>query len=420
MKKKKHFLVWRILLCLAVILVLMLLIFMHFGGFGTGESADPEEFAAYSMEVDEISIPDAAKVIALGEATHGNSEFQKLKLDVFKRLVEQYDVRAFVIEGDYGGCEKVNRYIHGGSGTAQEAAESIGFQIYQTGDIAELIEFMRQYNEYAPEGEDLRFYGFDMQRYMNSFDLLVNECEANNIDAAALKNLVKDDQWNDLYDDANRADVINSVKDELAKRENTALAIHAADMLLQYCELQASMENADSAMLLRDEFMAKNVEWVLQQENLRGHERIFITGHNSHVAKWESYDSVGKQLQTDLGDGYYVIGTDFYKTKCNLPTPSGKRTNQVFYSHDPLAKAAKKAHLDVCWLDFSKIPEDSKLGTQIREYSYMGDLGEQYTPFMRLLPPSYRLFQPPAQMYDGMIFVTEATPIVICTDAKQG
>lgn len=36
-------------------------------------------------------------------------------------------VRAFALEGDYGGCEQVNRYIHGGEGTAQEAAAAIGF-----------------------------------------------------------------------------------------------------------------------------------------------------------------------------------------------------------------------------------------------------------------------------------------------------
>ena len=53
---------------------------------------------------------------------------------------------------------------HGGEGTAQEAAAAIGFSIYRTEEMAELISYMRQYNESALEGEDLRFYGFDMQR----------------------------------------------------------------------------------------------------------------------------------------------------------------------------------------------------------------------------------------------------------------
>ena len=51
-----------------------------------------------------------------------------------------------------------------------------------------------------------------------------------------------------------------------------------------------------------------------------------------------------KLLSKDAANGYYVIGTDFYKTHCNMPTRSPeKRTIQVFYSHDPLAKAAKLA-----------------------------------------------------------------------------
>ena len=89
------------------------LVFSHYGGFGTGPSADAAEFVKYAQPVSEITVPENARIIALGEATHGNKEFQELKLDVFKVLVEKYDVRAFALEGDFGGCEVVNRYIHG-------------------------------------------------------------------------------------------------------------------------------------------------------------------------------------------------------------------------------------------------------------------------------------------------------------------
>ena len=68
---------------------------------------------------------------------------------------------------------------------------------------------------------------------------------------------------------------------------------------------------------------------------------------------------------------------------------------------------------DSCWLDFGRIPENSELGRQAAAYIYMGMLGESYSPLMRILPPSYRMFQPPAVLYDSMIFVTEATPTKI-------
>ena len=120
--------------------------FSYFGGFGTGKCADTEEFAKYAGTISDISVPAQARVIGLGEATHGNIEFQQLKLEVFKIMVEKYGVRAFALEGDYGGCEVVNRYIDGGSGTAQKAAAAIGFPIYQTEQMEQLISWMREYN----------------------------------------------------------------------------------------------------------------------------------------------------------------------------------------------------------------------------------------------------------------------------------
>lgn len=112
----------------------------------------------YAKPVKDIEIPESAEIIALGEATHGNAEFQKLKLDVFKVMAENYGVRAFCLEGDYGCCEAANRYIHGGEGTAQEAAAATGFAIYRTQEMAELLSWMRTWNETAKEGDDLTFH----------------------------------------------------------------------------------------------------------------------------------------------------------------------------------------------------------------------------------------------------------------------
>lgn len=409
MKNKKRHIVWRILLVLLVLATAAALIFTRFGGFGTGESANAEQLKTYAKSVDEITVPQTAKVIALGEASHGNKEFQQLKLTVFKNLVENNGVRALAIEGDFGGCEAVNSYIHGGEGTPQQAAAAIGFKIYQTEEIAELISYMREYNDKADDNDKLNFYGFDMQRYNKSFALLLDFCEENGIDCTELKELLSGDSWND---NEQRKAVITEIKAELTNKENAEKAVHAADMLLQYLEIQMTADQS-VAIDLRDAFMAENVEWILEQEQALGREKIFVTGHNSHVAKWGGYNAMGKLLEDSLGEGYYVIGTDFYKTKCNLPTPSGKRTNQVFYSRDPLAKAAKEAGFNICWLDFSQIPEDTELGEQVREYSFMGNLGEGYTLMMRLLPPTYRMFQPPAQLFDSMIFVADAKPTII-------
>lgn len=89
---KKEYLRY-LVVCAGIIVLASGFVFMHFGGFDTGKSLDVSEMQYYAKPIESILIPDNARIIALGEATHGNKEFQKLKLDVFKLLVEKYDVK---------------------------------------------------------------------------------------------------------------------------------------------------------------------------------------------------------------------------------------------------------------------------------------------------------------------------------------
>ena len=225
-KKTRRFKIRYIVFGLLGVMALAALVFMRFGGFGTGENVNPEEFLAYAEPVENITVPESAKIIALGEATHGNAEFQQLKLEVFKLMVKNNGVRAFALEGDYGGCEQVNRYIHGGEGTAQEAAAAIGFSMYRTEEMAELISYMRQYNESALEGEDLRFYGFDMQRLSYSMRFLKESCKELEVDTTNLQKLVEGENWSSECDLSTRTETLTQVKKELESKNGSENAIH--------------------------------------------------------------------------------------------------------------------------------------------------------------------------------------------------
>lgn len=69
------------------------MVYCYFGGFTTGNYVDGVEFK------DEIVILADKRIIALGEATHGNKEFQELKLSIFKKLVEKKWCKSFCDRG---------------------------------------------------------------------------------------------------------------------------------------------------------------------------------------------------------------------------------------------------------------------------------------------------------------------------------
>lgn len=414
--KKKHP-IRAVFLVLLALLVGTAAVFLYFGGFGVGESADPEELRRYAGTLDDIVLPDGTQVIALGEATHGNAEFQQLKLDAFKILVERYGVKAFVLEADYGCCETVNRYIHGGEGTAKDAAAALGFPIYRTSQIAALIDWMRMYNETAAPGADLRFYGNDMQLCHENSRYLAEACERLGIDTAALSPLTDGQRWSDAYDHASRERIVTQVKREIAEKGGSAHDIHFADMLLQNLTIGGITDDPYQAKMIeqRATFMAENTLWILAQEQAAGHDRILVSAHNGHVARYASAVDMGALLHAVLGDGYYVIGTGYFKTRCNLPVkePTGKRTTRIVFSHDPLGNAGKKVGLDSFYLDFATVPASSSLTHYLTDYHYLGSLGEGFSFLNRLLPMSTREFQPPATLFNAMFYVTQPAPTAI-------
>lgn len=418
-KRKKH---TGFMIALSIIALLVITaagtagIYSRFGGFGTGECADTSEFAKYAVNVSELTIPDEAQIVALGEATHGNKEFQQLRLDVLQVLVEQYGVRAFALEGDFGGCEAVNRYIHGGDGTAAGALSATGFAIYCTEEMESLVEWMRDYNASVAPGADLRFYGFDMEQRAYSYRYLLEVLQKAGIDTADYEKI-----WNsevgtyaDGYSAEQRTEIICAVKEQLPPDE--VQAVHYADVLLQNIELGKYINDSAELNEHRDRMMAENVLWILQQEQSRGNNCIMLSGHNNHIMQCQNVGApvLGSLLAEKLGDGYFAIGTDFYKSVCNLPKPyTGERITHTFYSHDPLAKASKKCGFDASFLDFSKVSEGSSLMEYIANSVPMGSLGESYSILMNFVPRSYRVSRTPQEAYDAMIFVADATPIEI-------
>lgn len=160
---------------------------LWFGRFKVEDISAHKKIAdinSYMKTVDDIKISDNVNVVAIGEAAHGCKDFQELKLSVLKKMVKDYDFRAFALEADYGECATINRYIQGGDGDIESIVKTFSFPIYRTKQMEELISWMREYNSTASEGKKLRFYGFDMQNPETSYDFLKSYCTSKGLTSA--------------------------------------------------------------------------------------------------------------------------------------------------------------------------------------------------------------------------------------------
>lgn len=378
---------------------------------------DGMEALAYPVE--DLTISGKAKVIGLGEASHGNAEFQELKLDVLKVLVEKYDVSSFAMEMDYGEGVIINDYISGHSGmTIDEVMDRISFRIYRTEEISSLIEWMREYNDL--HDDKLSFYGFDFQNPEVDLALIKDFVKENSIDGdptGAFDSFLsgeaslRDESLNHAFEELDRLrSDLESNKEIYRELYNYDRILDCIENVFRARELSTRYAG-DNGMVegggYRDQMMAKK---VIEISETLENSRMMITGHNGHIGYAGNFvRTMGSFIRDELDNAYFAIGTDYFITKCNMPDSSGKRSDHRFVSADILAYQAKD--LGTYYLDFSRVGEDSDVYRYINEPIYTGSLGESYSILNTILQDTVRIYCEPDYLYDSMIFVYECTPL---------
>ncbi|CQR24782.1 Erythromycin esterase [Streptococcus varani] len=389
--------------------------------YGTPALAQEEilEVDHVAQSVSEIDISNDVKIIGLGEASHGNVEFQELKLTVLKKLVEKENVRSFALETDFSGGLIVNKYVHGGDGNAKDMVKYLSFDIYQTKQMQDLIDWMREYNLGKMPSEQLSFYGFDMQNPEKGVDLVLDYCKNQNLlneeNLQVVLNPIKNLSRGLSIEDSKVAfETLKKIQSRINVAPKTAEAQLVSQVISNMFHALEYYQNPGNDYIAvnnaRDAYMTENVSWIKAFEEERGNGRILIAGHNGHIAYQDRFfTTMGSRLHQQYSKGYYVIGSDYFYTTVNINSNSG-RSNQSFNSADPLAAQAKRFGGSY-YLDFKKIKEGGEIFNLISKPVSMGSLGETYSFLMHFYPPSHRIQGRPQDYYDAMIFVYQATPI---------
>jgi erythromycin esterase-like protein len=122
----------------------------------------------------------SARVVLLGEASHGTHEFYRQRAVITKRLIEEHGFRAVAVEADWPDAYRVNRWVHGAGEDADAEQALRGFERFPTwmwrnADVLDFVGWMRSYREAS--GRKVSFFGLDLYSLFRSVQEVIRHLE---------------------------------------------------------------------------------------------------------------------------------------------------------------------------------------------------------------------------------------------------
>jgi len=102
-----------------------------------------------------------ARIVGLGEVTHGTREHFQMKHRLVEFLATEMGFTIFSIEASTPEAYKINDYVLGGEGDPKALVAGMYFWTWTTEEVLAMVEWMREFN--ASGGGPVQFTGFDMQ-----------------------------------------------------------------------------------------------------------------------------------------------------------------------------------------------------------------------------------------------------------------
>lgn len=267
-----------------------------------------------------------ARIVLLGEATHGTHEFYRERAFITRRLITEKGFTAVAVEADWPDAYRVNRYVRGTSAD-EDSVDALGdfgrfpTWMWRNADVLDFMGWLRAHNETQPEDRRAGFYGLDLYSLRASMQAVLAYLEKVDPDAAKrarARYACFDRFGNEVQEYAQATaygltpscerEVVTQVLElhrrraEYASRDGRV----AADEFFfaeQNARLVRNAEEYYRTMFrghveswnLRDRHMSQTLDELMQfLERARPGARIVVWAHNSHL---------GDARATEMGQG---------------------------------------------------------------------------------------------------------------------
>lgn len=371
----------------------------------------------------------SARVVGLGEGTHGTREFFLLKHRVFQFLVREMGFTHFAIEATGPGARDLNRYVLTGEGDAALLLRNLYFWTWNTEEVLDLIQWMRSWNITAPPERRVQFAGFDMQhpgRAAGTVLVFIRREEQQNPTIAddsyacimpyfstfGGTTLPKSAEEYRALPSETRAQCrasLQAMYDFILDRSATYEAatshdvyenlLHSARQVQQFEEMISSTD-----VSVRDRFMAENTLWLLEQAGPGA--RMMLWAHNAHIGRLPG--AMGDSLGAALGSDYVNLGFLFGTGHINAVADGGSDVRPWSVSLIPefsVEAVFSRTGQPRLLLDTRLVPGGGADAAPLRGPIPMRRIGARYNPDWNWFYAS--LFP---QDFDLLMYVETSTP----------
>ena len=303
--------------------------------------------------IDEIG---NAKIVLMGEATHGTSDFYTLRAELSKRLVEEKGFSLLAIEGDWPSSARVNQYIKTYDKDEREAREVLqAFKRWPTWmwanqEMAEFIYWLKKHNEQSQTKTGI--YGIDIYSLWESMEDLIEiltEVDPTGEDLKLSKLVYscfeKFNRNPELYASSDTCKnavsaLVKSleVNQDLYKDEQeTLLNLKANALLVKNAEnyYRNLNQSHEISWNIRDGHMAETINEI--RSHWGEQSKIIVWEHNTHIGDARATD-MRKEGMTNVGqllreqyppETVYAVGFGTYKGTVIAADSWGSRFKEI-------------------------------------------------------------------------------------------
>jgi len=313
-------------------------------------AAIPDLIRAEAVTLPSISSPafgaafdrfaGGARVILMGEASHGTAEFYRARAAITKRLVKEHGFNIVAVEADWPDASTIDRHVRLKPPVTLKEPPFRRFPtwMWRNQEVSEFVAWLKEHNSNLSPEKRTGFYGLDLYSIYSSINAVIRYLER--VDAEAAKRAKK------LYgcltpwvDDPARygleamargrapcEDSVIKVLTELLKNRLDYVPEDGEDFLdaEQNAHLVADAESYYRAMYhgsaeswnLRDTHMFETLERLLKREGTKA----VVWAHNSHIGDARNTGmgmdrkeiNIGQLCRERFGDEARLIGFGTY------------------------------------------------------------------------------------------------------------